>query len=564
MDSKMDLVERLSYISSVNKEKSAAATKNGDHYSALQTPEGLEGGALREGAPPNIWSRDYIGILVQYMAVGLIYGTLPGTVYPFLNNYLHMEGTQVVSARVLLTFPWSFKFLYGILTDSFTIFGYRRRPFMMLGWTMCFLMLLIMAFMKVGKPYYLERKYSTLKNVPEADKHLYYNLDAPDTGGKFIIMMMLAAVGYVGADVAADAMVVELAQREPESVRGTTQTTIYMMRTVFVTLSSILTGFAFNGEDYGGDFSFSISFPQLMLILAICCLPVIPATWFFIKEEKHPGVNFKAYMLSFWELLQLRPMYQVVAYKFFSGIFENFTITCSDPMQASWAKATPLNDRVLAIVGHALYAITLFLTGKYGLNWNWRWMHLVMLVAVTFLDAIVTFLTTWDVVRNQWFWLGVPVVENLPSGVGFIIATYVAVELASDGHEGVVYGLMTTVGNLATPFASTITKNVDAGFKVTSDDIALDTNEVRWDVSYVLIIRYVVNLLGLCFLPLLPRQKAETQALKRAGGKSKYWAAFTVFYVIFALCWSVMVNIMSIYPSTKCLKLVGGKGCGKK
>jgi|UniRef100_K3W683 hypothetical protein len=557
MDTKMDLVERVSYISSATKGK-----EDGD-YTGVKTPGDIEGGALRAGGAPNPWGRDYIGLLIQYMAVGMIYGTLPGTVYPFLLNYLNMEGTQVVSARVLLNLPWSFKVVYGILSDCFPIFGYRRRPFMMIGWGVCFLMLLIMAFMKAGKPYYVKREYSDMKEseVSLTDRHLYFNDDAPDTGGKFIIMMMLAAVGYVGADVAADAVVVELAQREPEAVRGTTQTTIYMMRTVFVTISGILTGFAFNGEDYGGEFDFSISFPQLMLILAIFCLPVIPLTWFFIKEEKHPGVIFKDYIYEFWQLLQLRPMYQVIAYKFFSGVFENFTVTCADPMQEMWAEATPLNDRILSIVGNAIFALTLFCTGKYGLHWNWRWMHFITVVIVTVMDSIVTLLTTWDVVRNQWFWLGVPVVENLPSGVGFIIATYVVVELAGEGNEGAVYGLVTTVSNLSSPFASTLTKNVDRGFKVTNADIKSDTHEVRWDVTYVLIIRYVVNLLGLCFLPLLPSQKAQTQELKRNGGKSKYLGAFTVFYVIFALCWSVMVNVMSIYPSTKCLKLVGGNGC---
>jgi hypothetical protein len=559
MNTKMNLAERVSYISSVTN------GKYDDRYSGSKTPVDIEGGALREGGAPNIWGKDYIGLLVQYMAVGMIFGTLPGTAYPFLNNYLHMEGTQVVSARVLLNLPWSFKVVFGILSDCFPIFGYRRRPFMIIGWFMCFLMLLIMAFMKVGKPYYLERANSTLKiaDIPDDEKYLYYNLDAPDAGGKFIVLMMLAAVGYVGADVAADAVVVELAQREPEAVRGKTQTTIYMMRTVFVTISGILTGFAFNGKDYGGDFDFSISFPQLMLILALFCLPVIPITWFFIKEEKHPGIVLKDYLFEFWELLQMRPMYQVIAYKFFSGIFENFTVVCADPMQEMWAKATPLNDRMLHIAGNAIFAITLFCTGKYGLHWNWRWMHLITVVAVTAMDAFVTLLTTWDVVRSQWFWLGVPVVENLPQGIGFIISTYVLVELAGEGNEGAVYGLVSTVANLSIPFASTLTKSINAGFKVTSVDIALDTTEVRWEVTYVLLIRYAVNLLGLCFLPLLPPQKAETQELKRTGGKSKCLGAFTIVYVIFALCWSVMVNIMSIYPSTKCLKLVGGRGCKK-
>ncbi|GAB9476811.1 Transmembrane protein, partial [Globisporangium polare] len=123
METKMDLIERVSYISSATK------GKIDDDYDGVKTPNEFEGGALREGGAPNIWGKDYIGILIQYMGVGMIYGTLPGTVYPFLLNYLNMEGTQVVSARVLLTMPWSFKVVYGILSDCFPIFGYRRRPF---------------------------------------------------------------------------------------------------------------------------------------------------------------------------------------------------------------------------------------------------------------------------------------------------------------------------------------------------------------------------------------------------------------------------------------------------
>ncbi|TMW59234.1 hypothetical protein Poli38472_007379 [Pythium oligandrum] len=560
VDSKIDLVDRVSYISSTAKGREA----DGDYIDA-KTPVDIEGGALRAGGAPNIWGKEYIGLLAQYAAVGMIYGTLPGTVYPFLLNYLNMEGTQIVSANVLLTMPWSFKVVYGILSDCFPIFGYRRRPFMMIGWSVCALVLFVMACMKAGTPYYIERGLIEIDEADWTEEQKLHGIDptAPDRGGKFIILMMLAAVGYVGADVAADGVVVELAQREPEAVRGTTQTTIYMVRTIFVTISNIITGFAFNGEDYGGDFDFSMTFPQLMLILAIFCLPIIPITWYFIKEEKHPGVVLKDYMAEFWELLQQRAMYQVIAYKFFSGILENFTATPASPMQELWAKATPLNDKIATILANAIFAATLFFTGKYGLHWNWRWMHAITVIIVTFMDIIVVYLTTWDIFRNQWFWLGTPVVENLPAGVGFIIATYVVVELAGEGNEGAVYGLLTTVSNLSSPFASTITKNVDGEFDVTNADIKSDTHHVRMEVSWVFAIRYIINLCGLFLLPLLPSQKAQTQELKRNGGKNKYLGMFTVFYVIFALCWSVMVNVMSIYPSTKCLKLVGGKGCKK-
>ncbi|KAG7384023.1 hypothetical protein PHYPSEUDO_003048 [Phytophthora pseudosyringae] len=530
-------------------------------FEPMKTPD-IEGGALRAGGAINVWSREYIGIVVQYAAVGMIYGTLPGTVYPFLFNYLNMESTQVVSATVLLNLPWSFKLFYGIITDCVPIMGYRRRPFMIIGWTLCFIMLLVMACMKAGDPYYPEYAYASM-NVTTLSSEIVatFNTDAPSTGSKFIVLMMIAAIGYVGADVAADAMMVEVAQREPEATRGYTQTTIYMVRTVFVTVSSILTGFAFNGTHYGGDFDFSLSFPQLMIILTVVCLPVMPLTWFFIKEEKHGGMVFSTYLKELWVLVQTRPMYQVIAYKFFSGIFESFTITSTSAMQAYWAGVTPLNEKILAIIGNGIFALTLYLTGKYGLHWNWRWMHATMIIAVTVLDAIVTLLTTWNVVRNQWFWLGGPVVENLPSGMAFVIGTYVIVELAEDGNEGAVYGLIGSVANLATPFASTITKNVDSSFDVANADIASDTTHVRWEVTYILIIRYAMNLAGLLFLPLLPKQKAETNELKRNGGSSRILGFVTLAYFAFALVYSTMVNIMSIFPSTSCLRIAGGTGC---
>lgn len=238
----------------------------------------FEGGALRDGGQVNIWSREYIELIAQYAIVGMIFGTLPGTVYPFLFNYLNMEGTQVVSAVVLLNMPWSFKIFYGMITDCVPIMGYRRRPFMVIGWTLSFAMLLVMACMDAGAPYYPDNKYATMEKeelTPEITAT--FNEAAHQVGGKFIVLMMIAAIGYVGADVAADAMMVEVAQREPEATRIYTQTTIYMVRTAFVTISSILTGLAFNGKDYGGDFNFSHSFPQLMVILTICCPPVTPS-----------------------------------------------------------------------------------------------------------------------------------------------------------------------------------------------------------------------------------------------------------------------------------------------
>ncbi|KAG6616715.1 Paxillin 1 [Phytophthora cinnamomi] len=539
-----------------------SARKDSDWHLNAKSPQIYDGGALREGEEVNIWKRNYIGLVVQYASVGMVVGTLPGTVYPFLFNYLNMEGTQVMSATVLLSMPWSFKVFFGMLTDCVPIFGYRRRPFMVIGWSLCFIMLVAMACMDAGDPYYPDEKYAKMDphSVPP-EIVATFNESAHHVGGKFIVMMMVAAFGYIAADVAADAMMVEVAQREPEATRGYTQTTIYMVRTAFVMVSNILTGFAFNGKDYGGDFDFSLSFPQLMLVLSIYCFPVIPISWYCIKEERHPGMIFRDYIAELWHLVQMRPMYQVIAYKFLAGIFEKFSVTCLDPMQAYWAEVTPMNEKIMTIVGNGVFAITLYFTGKYGLQWSWRKMHAITIVSVVIMEFTVTMVTTWDIVRNQWFWLGVPVAEALPNGIAFVIATFVMVELAGEGNEGAVYGLVGSASNIAVPLASTFTKNVDSNFDVTNTDIVDDSKHVRWEVTYVLLIRYAMNLAALLFLPLLPRQKADTQQLKHFGGSSRFMGTLTLTYFVVSLCWTTMVNILSIYPTTSCLWIAGGPGC---
>ena len=38
--------------------------------------------------------------------------------------------------NVLMTIPWSFKLLYGFLSDTYKLFGYRRKSYLLLGYIM--------------------------------------------------------------------------------------------------------------------------------------------------------------------------------------------------------------------------------------------------------------------------------------------------------------------------------------------------------------------------------------------------------------------------------------------
>merc|ERR1719199_1126531 len=75
------------------------------------------------------------------------------------------------------------------------------------------------------------------------------NAAAAKQGGRYAMVMMLAALGYVIADVAADGLTVEYARREPVSRRGRTQTTAYLTRTLGSVSSILLVGFGMNSKE---------------------------------------------------------------------------------------------------------------------------------------------------------------------------------------------------------------------------------------------------------------------------------------------------------------------------
>jgi MFS family permease len=552
-------MERISAISSIHRNPNDPSYANHNTPAKPFKPD-MENGALREGKPLTLLSVECIGLLAQYAGVGFLTGIIPGVIYPVLQGYLNAEGTTVVSATVLVQIPWCYKMFFGVLSDCFPIMGYRRRPYMVIGWVFCVVILFIMAAMSVPDPYYGD---ASMHDIDEedwtAEQIASINEKASSSAGKYVVPMMLASFGYLLCEVAADAMVVEYAQREPLEQRGRVQTAVYAIKTSFTALGAAVIAFFMNGEEYAGSFDFSLTFQQLMLISGIVCAPLVFVSWFFLHEERVVvKPTFRAYMSSFWGMLQKRAIYQIVAYKFFSGVFNSFNIVSSSNIKLYWVHATPFNNSVMTIVGTVFYATTLALTGKYGLDWNWRTIIIVTMCGALSVDAFMTMFTVWDIVRNQWFWLGVPMIEYLPDGIRFMIATYVVVELAEAGHEGALYGLLTATTNLTTPFGRSMAKLVNGQFHVWLKDIQSDTYVVRRDVTITIWICYSMKLLSLAFLPLLPRQKAETQELKRTGGSSRAMGIFTVCYLAFAMVWATMVNLLSMYETTMCWKITGG------
>ena len=231
-------------------------------------------------------------------------------------------------------------------------------------------------------------------------------------------------------------------------------------------------------------------------------------------------------------------------------------------------------------------------------------MLLVTTLFLNLVDMPFVFLTVFNVVRNQYFYLGETVLIEIPAAANFVVSTFVVVEMAESGNEGLVYGLLTTTHNLGGPFARAISNQMYGAFRPSlsdSQNYIEDTPSFRSVVAASFVLSYFFAFASLATLLLLPDQKDEAQRRKRAWSaarpparppvpapplrahrstplhapphahpspshrrpQSTAFAVVTLVLLGCGFCYSLTVNILAMIPETMCLRFVGGEGCHK-
>ena len=122
------------------------------------SPQKFNNGTLTEGGPIDFWELNNIGFIMQYFAIGFIHYVLPATTYGVMFGYLVVPGYVYMSVTMVTSLLWSFKFGFGMLP----IFGYRRKPYMVLGLAFCCGMLAYPYFHKLPEPYYCQTESGSL------------------------------------------------------------------------------------------------------------------------------------------------------------------------------------------------------------------------------------------------------------------------------------------------------------------------------------------------------------------------------------------------------------------
>ncbi|CAE8615652.1 unnamed protein product, partial [Polarella glacialis] len=180
------------------------------------------------------------------------------------------------------------------------------------------------------------------------------------------------------------------------------------------------------------------------------------------------------------------------------------------------------------------------------------------------IDSIPVLLTIFAVARNQYFYLGEPLLDRVITAGLDVQNMLLTNELADAENAGMVGGLLATIYCLAAPFSGVLGNQVFGLFSVSLSDRAnfiADTSDFRSEVAISFAITWGLSIASLGLLPFLPNQKKEAQQRMRDWPSHRCYAYTTLAALAIALAWQLLVEFISMDPTLSCSKFVGGQGC---
>ena len=350
--------------------------------------------------------RAKVGLLCHYFSVGLIYGGLPATCYGFLLGYLGVPSYVYNSMASILELPWIVKCLFGCVNDCVPIRGYRRKPYMAIGWAMCASFLTVLSRMRPPPPYYC---VSPVTGAYELDLPPCHP-DSAMEAGKWGLLMTAAATGYVIADVAADGLTVQFARAEPDDRRGYIQSTAYIVRSAGQVAVYALVGVGMNGKRYLGTFDSSLSFQAVCGIFAISSGLMAVMSLVCVKEQRRSErISLGEYRKSAWALMRSRAFFFVIAWQILNATFQNLVSTGWPFTRRYWIGVQVLTEQITKLMSYALFSLTVYVVRERFLHTNWRMMLLCSVVVIPIVDIPLGYANVYDIGwgRSQYFLMAI-------------------------------------------------------------------------------------------------------------------------------------------------------------
>ena len=409
---------------------------------------------------------ELIAILLIYFVQGIL-GLARLAVSFFLKDELGMSPAEVSAMLGVVTLPWIIKPVYGFMSDGLPIFGYRRRPYILISG-----LLGMSAWVSLA----------TIVHTPLAA-----------TGA-----IALSSLGLAVSDVIADSLIVERARKESVTDAGSLQSLSWGASALGGLITAYLSGYLLQHFSTQTIFLISASFPLIVSATA----------WLIAEEKTNKRTDFETVKDQLKQLRQAvtqKTIWLPAAFIFLlqatpssdSAFF--FFTTNELGFQPEFLGRVGLATSIAALAGVWLFQRFLK-TVPFRVIFGWSTVIATALGMTTLL--LVTHANRALGIDDQWFSIGDSLILTVIGKIAYMPVLVLSARLCPRGVEATLFALLMSIINLAGILSH------EGGALLTH---FLGITEHNFDNLWLLvIITNLSTLLPLLFLNWLPADSTES------------------------------------------------------
>ncbi|XP_044487380.1 folate-biopterin transporter 1, chloroplastic-like isoform X1 [Mangifera indica] len=423
-------------------------------------------------------SPDNFAVAMVYFVQGVL-GLARLAVNFYIKDDLHLDPAETAVIFGFSALPWLIKPLYGFISDSLPLFGYRRRSYLVLSGLLGAISWSLMATLVDGK-------YSAAFSI------------------------LLGSLSVAFSDVVVDSMVVERARGESQSVSGSLQSLCWGSSAFGGIVSSYFSGSLVDA--YGVRFVFGVT----------ALLPLITSGVAILVKEQRVGQNFplggpgflessKQNIIQLWGAVRQPNVFLPTLFIFLwqatphsdSAMF--YFTTNKLGFTPEFLGRVKLVTSIASLLGVGLY-------NGFLKTVPLRKIFLGTTIIGTALGMTQVFLVTGlnrkFGISDKWFAIGDSLILTVLSQASFMPVLVLAARLCPEGMEATLFATLMSISNGGSVLGGLIGAGLMQALGVTKD---------RFDNLVTLII--LCNLSSLLPLPLLGllHQNSPGTAEKESG-----------------------------------------------
>ncbi|XP_057783418.1 folate-biopterin transporter 1, chloroplastic-like isoform X1 [Salvia miltiorrhiza] len=431
---------------------------------------------------------DNIAVAMVYFVQGVL-GLSRLAVNFYLKDDLHLDPSETAIIFGVSSLPWLVKPLYGFISDSFPLFGYRRRSYLVISGLLGALSWSLMATL-------VDSKYDVA----------------------FCILLGSLSVAF--SDVVVDSMVVERARGESQSMSGSLQSLCWGSSAFGSIISSYFSGSLVGA--YGVRFVFGLTALLPLITSAVAVLvreePVLglvtvqnlsPDSSNFLESSKNtitqlwtavkqPNVLLPTLFIFLW---QATPQSDSAMFYFTTNRL-GFTPEFLGRVKlvtsiASLAGVGLYNGFLKRVPLQKIFLMTTLIGSALGLTQV----------------LLVTGLNRQFGISDEWFAIGDSLVLTVLGQVSFMPVLVLAARICPEGMEATLFATLMSVSNCGSVLGGLIGAGLTQLLGVTKDEFS--------NLASLIILCNLSSLLPLPLLGLLPQDVSGIDSNENADVETK-------------------------------------------